>query len=64
MSPDGKSVMVKRGGKWVVEKTHPSHAKALAHYQALIIHVPEARRELGITTKPKPEPKRKKRGKK
>ena len=59
----GKTVYVKRGGKWVVKKTHSTPAKALAHYRALLINVPEARREHGITTKPRAKRKSKRRKK-
>ena len=42
LSEDGKSVMVKRGGKWVLLKAHVSKAKALAHLRALKANVKEA----------------------
>jgi len=35
LSENGKSVLVKRGARWVILKTHPSKTKALAHLQAL-----------------------------
>ncbi len=41
---DGSTVMVQRGGKWVVLKKHPSRAKATEHLKALEANVPEAHR--------------------
>ena len=31
----GSSVMIQKGGKWVVLKKHESHEKAVAHLRAL-----------------------------
>jgi hypothetical protein len=36
---EGKTVYVKKGGKWQVLKKHPSEAKAQAHLTALNINV-------------------------
>lgn len=41
---EGATVYVKRGGRWVVLKKHPTAAKALAHFRALQANVPEAHR--------------------
>lgn len=35
----GKTVLVKRGDRWVVLKTHPSATKAQKHLAALQINV-------------------------
>lgn len=35
----GRTVYVKRGGRWVAETTHPTAAKAQAHVTALRINV-------------------------
>ena len=42
MSKDGKSVMVKRSGKWVVLKRYTSHNQALRYFRALKANVKEA----------------------
>lgn len=44
---DERSVMVKRAGRWVLLKRHPSRKRALAHLRALYANVPEAREEVG-----------------
>lgn len=35
----GRAVMVKRGGRWVVLKKHPTEEKALTHFRALKVNV-------------------------
>jgi hypothetical protein len=39
---ENNTVMVYKGGKWHVLKSHETHAKALAHLRALQVNVPEA----------------------
>lgn len=38
LSQDGKAVMIKRNGRWVVLHRHSSHAKALAQLRAIEMH--------------------------
>lgn len=45
LSENGKAVMVKRDGKWVMLKKHPTHSKAKAHLWALWENVDESYRK-------------------
>lgn len=50
---DGKKMMQLKNGKWELMMEHPSHEKALAHYRALILNVPEERERLKTWKKAK-----------
>jgi hypothetical protein len=42
---EGRSVMVKRGDRWVTLKTHPTREAALAHFRALQANVEHGKRK-------------------
>lgn len=41
---EGKTVLVKRSGRWTALKTHPSEAKAEAHFRALEANVQDLKK--------------------